>query len=404
MREGWTKTTLGAVLETITDRAGDHGPELVLSVTEKRGVIPQEEVFKKRIATLDTSKYKVLQRLDIAFNPYLVWCGAVGQWLGPAPGITSPVYECFRVANGCDPRFVGLVLESGLLTSYFDATAVGSIQRRRRTTVPVFRSAPLLLPPLAEQRRIVDLVQSVDIAQNAATLTIEAHSELSMRLVDNWVQDWTGPMTRLGDVAKMGSGSGWKSSDESPEAGKGRLRVLGITNTPPGGAITLDQVKYVEDLPESTPKQSESSLLMIRTNGNRKRIGNVYRIPPEARDCAFSAFQIGLHFGSPEETTFAYWMLSESRIQSQISFAASGSTGLGNVAITWLRNLEIPWPASDASRITASQLFDAAGECVIAGRNLQDSYVELRSCLLSQLLSGTHGIAASYDSILEMVS
>jgi restriction endonuclease S subunit len=198
-------------------------------------------------------------------------------------------------------------------------------------------------------------------------------------------------MTRLGDVAKMGSGSGWKSSDERLEAGSGRLRVLGITNTPPGGAITLDQVKYVEDLPVSTPRLSESSLLMIRTNGNRKRIGNVYRIPPEARDCAFSAFQIGLHFGSREEANFAYWMLSESLIQSQISLAASGSTGLGNVAITWLRKLEIPWPASDASRIT-----------VIAGRNLQDSYVEMRSRLLSQLLSGNHEIAVSYDSILEV--
>jgi restriction endonuclease S subunit len=302
------------------------------------------------------------------------------------------------------PGYMNLICQSAAFWNAMRIRCTGSVLRRKTLSVRAFLDIPIDLPPLEEQRRIVDLVQILDIAEDEAGRTSEAHSELSKVLVDNWVQDWNGPVSRLGDVARMGSGSGWKSSDERPESGDGRLRVLGITNTPPGGAITLDQAKYVEGLPKSTPKLSESSLLMIRTNGNRVRIGNVYRIPPKARGCAFSAFQIGIHFGSSEEATFAYWMLSDSRVQSQISLAASGSTGLGNVAITWLRDLEIPWPDSEASKIAISQLFDSAGECVMAGRNLQDTYVELRFCLLSQLLSGSHGIATSYDSILEMVS
>ncbi len=62
---------------------------------------------------------------------------------------------------------MGLLLESGLLTPYFDDTAIGSIQRRRRTTVPVFLAAQIKLPDTLAQRRIVHLIGAFD-AQVAA--------------------------------------------------------------------------------------------------------------------------------------------------------------------------------------------------------------------------------------------
>lgn len=141
----------------------------MLSVTEHRGIVPQTEVFRKRIATTDTAKYKVMRPLDIAFNPYLLWTGAVGQWLESDPGVTSPVYECFRVREPHDARFIGLLLESGMLTNYFDGTAIGSIKRRRRTTVPVFLAAPVDIPEPGEQRRIVDLIDALDAVVGAVT-------------------------------------------------------------------------------------------------------------------------------------------------------------------------------------------------------------------------------------------
>ena len=162
MTDGWIETTLGDCLDTVDTRAGLKDPELVLSVTEKRGIVPQTEVFRKRIATKSVAKYKVLEPYDIAYNPYLLWTGAVGQWLGALPGVTSPVYECFRAKPEHEPRFLGLLLESGLLTPYFDSTAIGSIQRRRRTTLPVFRAAKVRMPPLEAQRRIVDLMEHLD--------------------------------------------------------------------------------------------------------------------------------------------------------------------------------------------------------------------------------------------------
>lgn len=168
----WERSTLGEVLTEIKDKNADGSIDLVLSVTERRGIIPQTDVYKKRIATDDVTGYKVLSPGDIAWNPYLLWCGAIGQWLGDEPGVTSPVYPVYRAVAGQDSRFWGLVLESGHLTDYFDSTAIGSISRRRRTTPSVFEEAVVEVPPLAEQRRIVDVMAAVDAQIEA--LEVEA--------------------------------------------------------------------------------------------------------------------------------------------------------------------------------------------------------------------------------------
>jgi hypothetical protein len=55
--------------------------------------------------------------------------------------------------------------------------------------------------------------------------------------------------------------------------------------------INVSQSVSVVGLPESTPTLNAGSLIVIRTNGNRDRIGNVYRPMDEAFGCAVSAFQ-----------------------------------------------------------------------------------------------------------------
>lgn len=170
----WELGTLDDVLEHVDVRNTDKVVDLVLSVTEKRGIVPQSEVFNKRVATDDTSKYKVLQPFDIAWNPYLLWTGAIGQWLGDRAGVTSPVYPVFRAREGQSARFWGMVLEGGVLTPYFDSRAIGSIVRRRRTTMSVFKEAPTFIPPLPMQERIVEVISAVD--DQITALATEADS------------------------------------------------------------------------------------------------------------------------------------------------------------------------------------------------------------------------------------
>jgi restriction endonuclease S subunit len=208
MRDGWVEATLRDALEPIAHRPEGKDYPLVLSVTEKRGIIPQTEIFNHRIATDDISKYKVLEPMDIAYNPYLLWCGAIGQWQGTEAGVVSPVYECFRVKSNCEPRYMGYIFETGILTNYFDALAIGSIVRRRRTIPSDFIAAPIQLPPRPEQKRIVDLISSVDTYIEALQQHLEniknSRSALLHELLTAGGDDWV--KNKLGEYINLNTG------------------------------------------------------------------------------------------------------------------------------------------------------------------------------------------------------
>ena len=88
---------LGDLLERSTDRLGEDEEPEVLTCTESGGLIFQKERFAKRVATDDASKYKVVRRGDIVYNPYLLWKGSIDQCWIVDYGITSPAYEVFRI-------------------------------------------------------------------------------------------------------------------------------------------------------------------------------------------------------------------------------------------------------------------------------------------------------------------
>lgn len=399
----WGTGTLNDVLEEVDVRNADESISLVLSVTEGRGVVPQSEVFKKRIATDDITNYKVVQPLDIAWNPYLLWTGAVGQWLGGASGVTSPVYPIYRARPDQDARFWGLVLNSGLLTPYFDSTAVGSIQRRRRTTRSVFEAAPVPIPPFAVQCRVVDVVVAVDAQIEALAKEIELARNALSRLNSDLVGALPGTRS-LREITTTRSGPSYAAGDVSSLPAAGSLPAIGIPNTKPDGSLDLSKIGHIVGLPASVSKIDDSCLVLIRTNGNRQRIGNVYLPPPAAYGRVVSAFQFLMKVEDPSNREFIYWLLREPSVQASMSGAASGTTGLGNLAVGWLNELRVPWSDDSTERESVVKPLRAMQDSIDRSTEELVNLRALRSSLLAMLLSRELEIPESYDSLLEEVS
>ncbi|MFC7405720.1 restriction endonuclease subunit S [Georgenia alba] len=145
------------------EKPARSGEEPVLTLTERNGFVRQADRFHKRLATEDTSNYKLVRRHDIAFNPYLLWAGAVAQNTIVDAGVISPLYPTFRVRDGHDPRFVARLLLTPQLISAYDGIAFGSVPRRRRSSVRDFLNLPLpSIPNHDEQRRIAAILDQAD--------------------------------------------------------------------------------------------------------------------------------------------------------------------------------------------------------------------------------------------------
>ena len=374
MRDGWIEATLKEALESIANRPDGKDYPLVLSVTEKRGIIPQTEIFNHRIATDDISKYKVLEPMDIAYNPYLLWCGAIGQWQGTEAGVVSPVYECFRVKSTCEPRYLGYIFETGVLTNYFDALAIGSIVRRRRTIPSDFIAAPIQLPPLPEQKRIVDLISSVDSYIEALQQQLESAKrsrnavlhELLTAGGDDWVEHKLIEMFEIYQPQTIA---------KSLMSEDGEFIVFGA-NGPIG--------RYHEF-------NHEQPEVVVTCRG--ATCGTINMTPPKTWITGNAMVVSPKTSGVSKE--FLYWALTAGvDIQSVISGSAQPQItreGLAPVKI------KIP-PLSRQIEIVD----------LISGFELNISHLEeslyktktLRSGLLSDLLSGEHLIPSSYDKVM----
>jgi type I restriction enzyme S subunit len=371
MRDGWVEATLREALEPIANRPNGKDYPLVLSVTEKRGIIPQTEIFNHRIATDDISKYKVLEPMDIAYNPYLLWCGAIGQWQGTEAGVVSPVYECFRVKSNCEPRYLGYIFETGILTNYFDALAIGSIVRRRRTIPSDFIAAPIQLPPLPEQKRIVDLISSVDSYIEALQQQLESakrsRNAVLHELLTAGGDDWE--ESSLGRLLTLEYGK--PLTDENRDG-------IGFPVFASAGVVGM----------HSEPLVSNSPVIVV---GRKGTAGAVHwsSTPCFVIDTAYFVKPI-----SDIDLRFLYLLLGFIDLKSVT--AQTGVPGLNRDRAYSLK-CNLP-PKSKQLEVVAivTQLDDFIDSTQGTINRSQD----LRSGLLSDLLSGEHLIPSSYDKVI----
>lgn len=265
-----------------------------------------------------------------------------------------------------------------------------------RTSVKIMATLPVRIPPPDEQRRIVDLIGAVDDAIDKTQECVRAAQQVMahLRRVEG-----SGRSIDLGGLCVMRSGPSFKAADVLVEPEPGAVPLLGIPNTPASGQLALDSISYVRGVPASALRLDESSLVLIRTNGNRSRIGNVYRGDRRTAGFVVSAFQIALKPHDPAESAFLYWYLGSPDVQAEISTSASGSTGLGNVAISWLKSLPVPRLAPDEAAAYIERC-EAAGATIAGQAEELRSLETLRGNLLTALLSGAHEIPAGYDEFL----
>lgn len=161
----------------------------------------------------------------------------------------------------------------------------------------------------------------------------------------------------LCDVADISRGTSWASENERREPVDGALPVLGIKNVQTrletGDLLWLYGLKPAA-IASSTVRTGD--ILMVGSNGNPARIGNAVQIDEPGR-YLFASLLFGLRPRRESvDPDFLYQALVAPGVQTAISDAVQGTTGLSNLKITTLRDLPVDLPPLDEQRRIAEVL------------------------------------------------
>ena len=244
----------------------------ILTLTEKNGFIRQVDRFKKRLATEDISKYKVVERNTIAFNPYLLWAGALALNDNFDGGIVSPLYPTFRVKEDVDAEYLLAVLLSPQMIQQFDQISYGSVPRKRRSSVKDFLNLQLPeLPSLGEQKRIAEILGGVSKAIQK--------TKVQLLLVDSLGENKYLSLSKDADTFKSLKDLGvkkitGKSIVAKPDNEHGINQIIKVSAVSSGRFIASETKPLPADYePNNLHEIHQGDLLFARASGSVNLLG-----------------------------------------------------------------------------------------------------------------------------------
>ncbi len=156
--EGGSFHRLGNYISECNRR--NNGCNRVLSVTNTRGFILQEEQFDKIVASNDTSNYKVVRRGEFAYNPSRVNVGSLAMLKEYDEGILSPMYIVFKANENIDKTYLLQCLQSWWFRGHIPAYTQGSV--RDSLSFDGLCSMKFYIPTLQEQKAISAILERAD--------------------------------------------------------------------------------------------------------------------------------------------------------------------------------------------------------------------------------------------------
>ncbi len=305
--------------------------------------------------------------------------------------IDTTYYVRLRDKNRLTMQFASLLLTEADLPSVCAQTGVPGLNRDRAYELSV------LLPPLGEQRRIVDIVAAVD-AHDAALAREVATTHGLVRAVLNGIVDEARErsigLSRLQDLLAESATYGvLKPGDEVP-GGVPLIRGQDIIH----GTVLPDSLRTIsraldQEYRRSRVQAGDVVIVLVGTPGPCALV-------PEALDGANISRAVGrLRCGPGLLPEFLLMILNSPEGQATLRAETRGAVQQ-MINLKELKELTIPVPTVEDQVALASR-----GRAVIdlatTARGARESLGHVRAALVKALLSADIAIPGSYDELLE---
>lgn len=154
----WKEFRLGDVF---TERRETGRIDLpLLSITGKQGVIPRDSIERRDTSNEDKSKYLRIYKGDLGYNTMRMWQGVSA--VSPLEGIVSPAYTICTPTETIDISFMSYLFKFPPIVHLFWRYSQGLVDDTLSLKFAAFSRVKVIIPHLAEQRRIATLLRLCD--------------------------------------------------------------------------------------------------------------------------------------------------------------------------------------------------------------------------------------------------
>lgn len=393
MREGWEEVTLGEVayLDTAVVDVEPTGRYPIVGVLNRgRGLLQREPISGKQ------TKYKTLNRMrqgQIVYSRLKAFEGAITVIPeGMSDTFASAEFPTFTCGPRLSPEFFKLETTLPALWTELQRLSTGMGGRRERVKPADFLTIRILLPPVVEQRRIVNLIGAADEAIDASLKFLFQAERCGRTVARTLMIGREFEQSHLGDVADWYSGN-------TPKAGEPRYYdggtvpwavIADVQNRPissTAATITNEAVRYIGRL------APVGSILVTM-------YGSIGRAALVRREMATNQ---AIAWGIPHPHVRSDYLFQWIKLhQRELDSLGRGATQR-NINRQIIREFPISVPplAEQDHIVELLASFDTSIDAASADvRRLR----ELRSQLLTALLSGEREIPGTYDDFLEVAA
>jgi type I restriction enzyme S subunit len=181
--EGWKWVKLGEVIEEVKERKGRRNISTVLTVSNTEGLVDQTEFFGRNLSSQDTSNYKVVYKGCFVYNPARINVGSIALNDSYEYAIVSPMYCVFRTKECLLPKYLSYWIQLPNFKYMVINNTAGSVRESLNFSRLITFDFPL--PPLPEQRKIAQILETVDNAIEKTEKIIEKYKRIKQGLMQD---------------------------------------------------------------------------------------------------------------------------------------------------------------------------------------------------------------------------
>jgi type I restriction enzyme S subunit len=393
MRDGWVETPIGDIAQVLS---GFAFKSELFNKTEGIPLIRIRDLPKRdSTEALYSGSYE--DRYVVKKGDFLI--GMDGEfhcyeWNGPDALLNQRVcrIQDFKLAIVI-PRYIYFAVNQYLDKIEQDTgyTTVKHISAKQvlGITIP--------LPPLPEQKRIVDLFSAVDSYIESLQQQLESakrsRNAVLHELLTAGGNDWV--ETTLGQEFEICK-NGKNYKDGISTEGLPITRIQTIAD----GKIDLTKVGFGNLFAEDAEGflLEEGDILFSHIN-SLPHLGKVARVQNSHLPLIHGMNLLRMRFRNSNDPNFMFYLMQSESMRNEIKSRAQVAVNQVSINISSIKTVKIVIPQLKTQRELAS-LIGALDNFIEECENNLGSARNLRTGLLSDLLSGAHEIPSSYDKVM----